>query len=101
MAESDARPVLSLVSSFPPDAHFAPTVGDLASRLAVTAGLGDDDAIAIGKSVEAAFVEAMAGQAGGRATSVDVLLSAGDTTIDFSVACGSARVLTLSRARPR
>lgn len=101
MAESDARPILSLASSFPPDAHFAPTVGDLASRLAAAAGLDADDAAAIGKSVKAAFVKAQSGQQVERPTAIDVRLSAGETAVDFVVSCGSARVLTLSRPRPR
>jgi hypothetical protein len=101
MAEAEARPTLCFTASFPPEAHFAPTAGELASQLAVSAGVGADDATAIGRSVEAAFTKALNGQSVEGAPAIDVSLCAGETTLDLSVSCGLTTVLTLSHPRPQ
>jgi len=100
MAEIDARPTLSLTASFPLDARFASTVGELASRLAVAAGMGESDASAMQRLVEKAFADAAKWKGVERAPAIDVSLCAGESTIDFSVSCGSATVLTLVQPRP-
>jgi hypothetical protein len=93
MADTDHRPTLSFAASFPQDAHFAPTAGDLAARLAVSAGVGDEDARAIGRSVEAAFTRALATESAVFAPAIDVSLNAGQHTIDLSVSCGASTTL--------
>jgi hypothetical protein len=100
MAETDQHPTLCFTASLPLDGDFAPTAAELASRLALSAGLGEDDANAIGRSVEAAFTGILNGQAVDDASVIDVALCAGDATLDLSVSCGSTAVLTLSRPRP-
>ena len=99
MADTESRPTLCLTANFPPDARFAPTVGELASRLAVSAGMGEDDANALGRSMEEAFAKALNGESVEGAPAIDVSLCAGETTIDLSVSCGSTSVLALSRPR--
>ena len=101
MAETDARPTLCFAASFPLEAHFASTAGELASRLAVSAGLVEDDANQIGRAVESAFNKALNGQRVEDAPAIDVSLCAGETTLDMSVSCGSTSVLTLSHPRPQ
>ncbi|MCX6539572.1 MAG: hypothetical protein NT151_11675 [Acidobacteria bacterium] len=101
MAETEARQTLCFTASFPMEAYFAPTAGELASCLAVSAGLAEDDANAIGRSVETAFTKALNGQSVEGAPAIDVSLCAGETTLDLSVCCGSTSVLTLSHPMPQ
>jgi len=101
MAETDERPTLCFAATFPLEAHFAPTAGELASRLAVSAGLGEADANAIGRSVEAAFTKALNGHSVEDAPAIEVSLCAGEATVDLSVARGSTSVLALSHPRPQ
>ncbi len=101
MAETEARPTLCFTASFPLVADFAPTVGELATRLATFAGVGEDEAITLGRSVEAAFTRALNGQSIAGALAIEVSLCAGDATVDFSVSCGSTSVLALSHPRPQ
>jgi hypothetical protein len=101
MAEIDARPTLCFAATFPLEEQFAPTAGELASRLALSVGLSETDAVGIGRSVEAAFVEALSGQSAGGAPAIEVTLCAGETTLDLSVSRGSTSVLALSHPRPQ
>ena len=100
MAETEGRPTLSMTASFPIDARFAPTAGELASRVAVAAGIANSEASAIGQSVEAAYTKALDGSRVERGPAIEVSMCAGETSLDVSVSCGSARVLIVRHPRP-
>jgi len=100
MAEIDARPTLCFAATFPLDGRFGPTAGELATRLAASIGVGEAEASAIGRSVEAAFAEALDGRGVGGAPAIEVSLCADETTLDLSVSRGSTNVLAVSHPRP-
>ena len=100
MADTDPRPTLCFNASFPLEAHFPATAGELASRLAQSAGLAESDAQEIGRSVDAAFASVLAGQGSNGASSVDLSLCARHDSFDVSVAFGTTSVLAVARPRP-
>jgi hypothetical protein len=100
MAETAARPTLCFTASFPLDADLGVTAAELANRLAVSGGLSEDEASALGRSVEAAFAEALNPPSADLGDAIELSLCAGDTALDLSMSRGSTTVLTISRPRP-
>ncbi|MCX6544629.1 MAG: hypothetical protein NTV05_09460 [Acidobacteria bacterium] len=101
MTVADERPTLCLTATFPPNRDFAPTVGELTSRLAVSAGMGEDEATEVGRSMETAFLKAVNGHRVEDAPPIEVSLCAGETALDLSVSCGSNSFLALGFPRPK
>jgi len=99
MAETGLRPTLCFNASFPLEAHFSATAGELATRLAQSAGLAEREAREIGRSVDAAFTSVLSGRAANGATAVDISLCARPETFDASVAFGTTSVLAMTRPR--
>jgi hypothetical protein len=100
MADTESRPTLCFNASFPLDADFASTAGELAIRLAEAGGIDEAAAQALGRSVEEAFGKAlMDGQTG--VASIDVALCAKETSVELTVSRGATALLELRLARPR
>jgi len=87
---------LTFAASFPRDAQFASTMGDLASKLAQTTGCADHACQEIRAAVGAAFEAALA--AGGSADIELALKAAGDGFVT-AVTCGGRPYLALTHPR--
>ena len=87
---------LTFAASFPPDARFAPTAGELACKLAQTTGCADAATQEIRAAVGAAFEAALAadGSAG-----IDLALRAFDASFAADVTCGARSYLHLTHPR--
>ena len=100
MADTAPRPTLCFNASFPLEVHFAATAGELASRLAQSAGLAEDEAREIGRSVDEAFTSVLNSRGPNGASAIDISLCARHDNFDASVAFGSTSVLAITRPRP-
>ncbi|MEI6670178.1 MAG: hypothetical protein WCP29_18690 [Acidobacteriota bacterium] len=101
MVASDPRPTLCLSARFPREASFASTAGELASRLAVAAGVGEAGAAELGRSVESAFGAAVRATGDAAGSDIEVTLCTGDATLDVSVSSGPAMLFAISHPRPQ
>ena len=88
---------LSFTASFPRDARFAGTAGDLAAKLAQTTGCGEAVSQEIRAAVGAAFEAALA--ADGPA-SIDLALRTADASFATGLTSGDRTYLQLTHARP-
>jgi len=101
MVPSESAPTLCFDASFPLDLQFAVTVADLVVRFAVSAGLDDAAADALGRSFEAAFTRALNGEPAGGDAAAAVSLCAGDGGIHVALTCGETSWLDEHLPRPR
>lgn len=100
MSAADPAQTLCFTATFPPEDQFAPTAGELAGKMALSAGLPEEEAGALARQVEGAFSRALA-EASGRSIQIDVGLCAGPSSVDITVKSGSDTLLSESRPRPR
>ncbi len=87
---------LTFAASFPRDAQFAPTMGDLASKLAQTTGCAELACQEIRAAVGAAFEAALASDG---SSSIDLALHAAGASFATEVTCGGRPYLTLTHPR--
>ena len=88
---------LAFAASFPPEERFASTAGELAGRLAASAGCAEQAAGEIRGAVDAAFRQALA-DGGADGPDIELTLRTSDGTFDAALASGAVRVLHCSRA---
>ena len=95
-----AEPIgpVAFAVSFPPEARFAATAGDLAARLASVCGCAPGAAEEVRGAVNRAFGEALASAAAG-GSGIDVTLRTDDGAFEADVACGGRAILHCSKTR--
>jgi hypothetical protein len=91
---------LEFTASFPRDARFAPTAGELAAKLAQTTGCAERAAQELRDAVSAAFQAVLAETAGDSDAAVGLVLHAGDASFATEVTCGARSFLRLTHPRP-
>jgi hypothetical protein len=90
---------LTFAASFSRDARFAPTVGELAAKLAQTTGCAESAALEIRAAVTAAFEAALAADASDASASIALALRADGPTFATEVTCGTHSYLHLTHPR--
>jgi hypothetical protein len=93
--ETSTGPLI-FAASFPRDARFGPTAGELAARLAQTNGCADASNQEIREAVGAAFDAALAED---MTASIDLALSASGESFATDVTCGPRSYLHLTHPR--
>ena len=88
---------LAFAASFPPEERFAPTAGEIAARLAASAGCAQEAADEIRGAVDAAFRKALAG-GGSDGPAIGLTLRTTDGAFDADLTCGRVPFLHCSRA---
>ena len=97
MTPADPAQPLCFNAAFPPEEQYVETAGELAGRMAVSAGLAEDIAGALARQVEGAFSRAVAGGA----PQIDLALSSGAETVTVTVSAAGSTLLTETRPRPQ
>ena len=97
MTPAEPAQTLCFNATFPPDELYAQTAGGLAGKLAVSAGLAEDDAGALARQVEGAFSKAVAGAP----AQVELALCAAEESVDITMTTAGSTLLKVSRPRPR
>ena len=87
---------LTFAASFPRDARFAPTVGELAAKLAQTTGCVEGASLEIRAAVTAAFEAAIAAD---ESASIALSLCADGPSFATEVTCGSQSYLRVTHPR--
>jgi hypothetical protein len=87
---------LTFAASFPRDAQFAPTMGELASKLAQTTGCAESACQEIRAAVGAAFEAALASEG---SSDIELALGAAGEGFVTAVTCGGRPYLTLTHPR--
>ena len=87
---------LEFTASFPRDARFVPTAGDLAAKLALAAGCPESASQDLRAAVSAAFEAVLAEPAGASPSSVGLALRAGDASFAAEVTYGTRSFLQLT-----
>ena len=95
---SDSTGPLAFAASFPPEARFAATAGELAARLASACGCAPEAAEEVRGAVNRAFGEALASAAAG-GSGIDVTLRTDDGAFEADVTCAGRAVLHCSKTR--
>jgi hypothetical protein len=90
---------LTFAASFPRDARFAPTVGELAAKLAQTTGCVEGVSLEIRAAVTAAFEAAIAADASDVSASIALALRADGPSFATEVTCGTQSYLHLTHPR--
>jgi len=85
---------LTFAASFPRDARFVPTAGELAARLALTTGCDEGVSQEIRGAVAAAFEAALAGDVD---APVELALRTADGAFGADLTCGACSHLHLTR----
>jgi len=96
MTSADPAQTLCFNAAFPPEEQYMQTAGELAGKMAVSAGIADDEAGALARQVEGAFSKALPGGA-----PIELGLCAGPVSVDVTVTCSGATLLNESRPRPK
>jgi hypothetical protein len=87
---------LAFGASFPREERFASTAGEIAGRLAASAGCAEQAADEIRGAVDAAFREALAA-GGARGSGIEVTVRPSGGTFNADLASGTVKVLHCSR----
>jgi hypothetical protein len=90
---------LEFTASFPRDARFAPTAGELAAKLAQSTGCAGSAILELRDAVSAAFETVLAEPAGETAADVGLTLYAGDTSLATEVTSGPRAYLRVAHPR--
>ena len=97
MTPADPAQPLCFNAAFPPEDQYVQTAGELAGKMAVSAGLAEDVAGALARQVEGAFSKAVAGGA----PQIDLALCSGAGTVTVTVNAAGSTLLNESRPRPQ
>ena len=90
---------LEFTASFPRDARYAPTVGELAARLAQASGCAESASVELRTAVSAAFEAVLAEPAGGAPSDVGLSLHADAAALGTELTSGSRSYLRLEHPR--
>jgi hypothetical protein len=80
---------LEFTASFPRDARFAPTAGELAAKLAQATGCAEPASQELRGAVHAAFEAVLAEPAGDASSDIGLALHAGGDALATEVTCGT------------
>jgi hypothetical protein len=90
---------LEFTASFPRDARFAPTAGELAAKLAQASGCAEGASQELRDAVSAAFEAVLLESAADSAAAVGLVLHAHDASFATEVTCGARSFLRLAHPR--
>jgi len=96
MTSADPAQTLCFNASFPSEEQYVQTAGELAGKMAVSAGVTEDEAGSLARQVEGAFSKVLSGDA-----QIELGLCAGPESVDVTVTSGGTTLLNASRPRPR
>jgi len=90
---------LEFTASFPRDARYAPTAGELAAKLALATGCAEQASQDLRDAVSAAFETALAEPAGESSSDIGLALLGGGVSLAAEVTCGARSYLRVTHPR--
>ena len=90
---------LEFTASFPRDARYAPTAGDLAATLAQASGCAESASLELREAVKAAFEAVLAEPDAGAPSEVGLALHADGAALGTELTSGSRSYLRLQHPR--